>query len=86
MRIGVLHSSSTVIDKVWNEYAYPTSTYAFATEKVAMMIAPSWRAHEVIDDQSKSGFCYRAHTSAEQTPTSPGPPSGLKGVSCQIFS
>jgi len=32
--------------KVWDE-TLPNSTYAFATEKVAMMIAPSWRAFEV---------------------------------------
>ena len=31
---------------VWDE-TLPNSTYAFATEKVAMMIAPSWRAFEV---------------------------------------
>ena len=33
--------------KVWDE-TLPNSTYAFATGKVAMMIAPSWRAHEVL--------------------------------------
>lgn len=33
-------------DKVWDD-SMPTSTIAFATEKAAMMIAPSWRAHEV---------------------------------------
>jgi multiple sugar transport system substrate-binding protein len=33
-------------DKVWDE-SMPTSTIAFATEKTVMMIAPSWRAHEV---------------------------------------
>jgi multiple sugar transport system substrate-binding protein len=33
-------------DKVWDE-TLPSSTYAFATEKAAMMIAPSWRAHDV---------------------------------------
>lgn len=32
--------------RVWDE-TLPNSTYAFATEKVAMMIAPSWRAFEV---------------------------------------
>ena len=31
---------------MWDE-TLPNSTYAFATEKVAMMIAPSWRAFEV---------------------------------------
>jgi len=34
------------VDKVWDE-TLPSSTYAFATEKVVMMIAPSWRAHDV---------------------------------------
>ncbi len=34
--------------KVWDE-TLPPSTKAFAGEKVAMMIAPSWRAHEVAD-------------------------------------
>jgi multiple sugar transport system substrate-binding protein len=33
-------------DRVWDE-TMPASTYAFATEKVAMMFAPSWRAHEI---------------------------------------
>lgn len=35
-------------DGVWND-TLPASTFAFATEKTAMMIAPSWRAHEVRD-------------------------------------
>lgn len=33
-------------DKSWSD-ALPNSTYAFATEKAAMMLAPSWRALEV---------------------------------------
>lgn len=33
-------------DQVWSE-ALPSSTVAFARGDVAMMIAPSWRAHEV---------------------------------------
>jgi len=33
-------------DGVWND-TLPTSTFAFATEKAAMIIAPSWRAHEI---------------------------------------
>lgn len=33
-------------DKVWDE-TLPSSTVAFASEKVAMIIAPSWRALEV---------------------------------------
>jgi len=35
-------------DKSWDE-TLPSSTVAFATEKVVMMIAPSWRALEVKD-------------------------------------
>ncbi|PWU23466.1 hypothetical protein C5B42_02835 [Candidatus Cerribacteria bacterium 'Amazon FNV 2010 28 9'] len=34
------------VDKVWDE-TLPNSTYAFATEKAAMMLAPSWRSFEV---------------------------------------
>jgi multiple sugar transport system substrate-binding protein len=33
-------------DRSWSE-SLPASTYAFATGKVAMMFAPSWRAHEI---------------------------------------
>ncbi|HOZ03732.1 MAG TPA: extracellular solute-binding protein, partial [Candidatus Woesebacteria bacterium] len=33
-------------DKVWNELM-PSSTLAFARGDVAMMLAPSWRAHEI---------------------------------------
>jgi multiple sugar transport system substrate-binding protein len=33
-------------DKVWDE-TLPPSTYAFATEKVAMVFAPSWRVFEI---------------------------------------
>lgn len=35
-------------DKVWDN-TLPPSTYAFATGKVAMIFAPSWRAHEIKD-------------------------------------
>lgn len=34
-------------DKVWNEYM-PNSTLAFARGDAAMMLAPSWRAHEIV--------------------------------------
>lgn len=34
------------VDKVWNE-TLPASTYAFAIEKVAMILAPSWRAFQI---------------------------------------
>lgn len=33
-------------DQIWDD-SLPNSTVAFATEKVVMMLAPSWRAHEV---------------------------------------
>jgi multiple sugar transport system substrate-binding protein len=33
-------------DQVWSD-ALPSSTIAFAREEAAMMLAPSWRAHEV---------------------------------------
>lgn len=33
-------------DKVWNK-ELPNSTYAFAQEKVAMILAPSWRAFDI---------------------------------------
>lgn len=36
----------TTRDKIWDE-TLPSSTYAFATEKVAMFFAPSWRAFEI---------------------------------------
>lgn len=36
----------TKTDQVWDT-ALPPSTFAFANEKVAMMIGPSWRAHEI---------------------------------------
>ena len=36
----------TSTDQVWDE-TLPSSTYAFATEKVAMFFAPSWRAFQI---------------------------------------
>ena len=36
----------TITDHIWDE-SLPSSVYAFATEKVAMIFAPSWRAHEI---------------------------------------
>jgi multiple sugar transport system substrate-binding protein len=36
----------TTVDGVWNNN-FPASTYAFATGKVAMIFAPSWRAYEI---------------------------------------
>lgn len=43
-------------DKVWDRNL-PGSTYAFATEKVAMIFAPSWRAHEI--DQINPNLKYK---------------------------
>jgi len=34
------------IKRVWDS-SLPSSTYAFATEKAAMIFGPSWRAHEI---------------------------------------
>jgi len=42
------YTKFSVSDKVWND-TMPTSTVAFANEKVAMIIAPSWRAFEIKD-------------------------------------
>lgn len=36
----------STVDGVWDE-TLPASTYAFATEKVAMMLAPSWRVFDI---------------------------------------
>jgi len=41
--------------KVWDE-TLPNSTYAFATEKVAMILAPSWRAFEIQSVNPKLKF------------------------------
>ncbi|OGD61838.1 hypothetical protein A2160_00910 [Candidatus Beckwithbacteria bacterium RBG_13_42_9] len=45
----------TTTDRVWNE-TLPASTYAFATEKVAMIIAPSWKAFEIKETNPKLEF------------------------------
>lgn len=42
-------------DKIWNQ-TLPNSTTAFATEKAAMMIGPSWRAHEIKDINPSLNF------------------------------
>lgn len=42
-------------DKVWDE-TLPPSVYAFATEKVAMIFAPSWQAHEIRKIDPKLDF------------------------------
>jgi len=40
------YSFFSLEDKVWDQ-TLPPSIHAFATEKVALIIAPSWRAHEI---------------------------------------
>ncbi len=42
----LFYTNFQVKDKVWNE-TLPSSTVAFARGDVAMMFAPSWRAHEI---------------------------------------
>lgn len=41
--------------RVWDS-SLPSSTYAFATGRVAMIIAPSWRAFEISETNSKLNF------------------------------
>lgn len=43
----VFYTNFITRDRVWDE-KLPTSTVAFARGDVAMMLAPSWRAHEVM--------------------------------------
>jgi multiple sugar transport system substrate-binding protein len=45
----------TKTDRDWND-TLPPSTFAFANEKTAMMIAPSWRANEVKQLNPKLDF------------------------------
>lgn len=42
----LFYTNFQLTDKVWNE-TLPSSTVAFARGDVAMMFAPSWRAHEI---------------------------------------
>ncbi len=42
----LFYTNFQIKDKVWNE-TLPSSTVAFARGDVAMMFAPSWRAHEI---------------------------------------
>jgi len=42
-------------DRVWDS-TLPSSTYAFATGKVAMFFAPSWRVHDVSNINPDLGF------------------------------
>jgi len=42
-------------DKIWSD-SLPNSTYAFATGKTAMIIAPSWRALEIKELNPKLNF------------------------------
>ena len=43
----VFYTNFVKADKVWDD-SLPSSTVAFARGDVAMMLAPSWRAHEVL--------------------------------------
>lgn len=43
------------LDKVWDD-TMPAATYAFATEKVTFMLAPSWRVHDVLAINSNLNF------------------------------
>lgn len=42
----LFYSLFSITDRVWDD-SLPSSTYAFATEKVGMMLAPSWRAFDI---------------------------------------
>ena len=42
-------------DQIWDD-TLPNSTYAFAIEKAAMILAPSWRAHEILDINREINF------------------------------
>jgi multiple sugar transport system substrate-binding protein len=44
----VFYTNFVVKDKVWDD-KLPSSTVAFARGDAAMMLAPSWRAHEVLE-------------------------------------
>jgi len=44
----IFYTNFVVKDKVWND-KLPSSTVAFARGDVAMMFAPSWRAHEILE-------------------------------------
>lgn len=52
-------------DGVWDDSMAP-STFAFASEKTAMIIAPTWRAHEILAINPNIKF------SIAKTPTLPG--------------
>lgn len=65
---AAFYSLFSTTDKVWDG-TFPTSTYAFATEKVAMIIAPSWRAHEISQINPNLDF---ATTQLPQLPLEPG--------------
>jgi len=46
---------STGDNKIWDN-SLPNSTYAFAIEKVTMILAPSWRAHEISEINPNLNF------------------------------
>ena len=45
----------TTQDRIWDK-TLPPDIVAFATEKVAMMIAPSWQVHEIVALNAKLDF------------------------------
>jgi ABC-type glycerol-3-phosphate transport system substrate-binding protein len=49
------YTAFTKIDKVWND-SLPNSTTMFASGKLAMMLAPSWRAHDIIAENPTLKF------------------------------
>jgi len=44
----IFYTNFVAKDRVWDD-KLPSSTVAFAREDAAMMLAPSWRAHEVLE-------------------------------------
>ena len=54
-------------DEVWDE-TLPSSTVAFARGDVAMMIAPSWRAHEVVATNPDLKFGVAGAPQLSETP------------------
>lgn len=42
-------------DRIWDE-TLPNSTYAFAIERAAMILAPSWHAHEILESNAEIRF------------------------------
>jgi multiple sugar transport system substrate-binding protein len=60
------YANFAVSDDVWDE-TLPNSTVAFARGDVAMMIAPSWRAHEI--DATNPDLAYGVTTAPQLSST-----------------